>query len=117
MAGATDALAPRGNSHSSFRNGAFHAPASAMLYVRSHPPLVTPNGVPGNVGVVVATPALTVAEAAQQWMCEAVEVPVKPPNVALTRISWVAAFNVMMAKPVPLVVTGGFSAPPVKVAL
>jgi hypothetical protein len=50
-------------------------------------PDVTPNGNPVNVGVIVATPAVPVPEAAVgECICEAVVIPVKPEKLTWTSI-------------------------------
>ena len=64
-------------------------------------PAVTPSGNPGKVGVVVATPAFpTPGTAVQQWMCEAVVVPVNPENETMTSIVFAVVLTITSAKPI-----------------
>src|SRR5262245_58841660 len=76
-------------------------------------PEVTPKGNPTNDGVWVAIPAVEVkGTAVQQWMCDAVVVPCKPLNDALTANVCAASSIVTVAKPVPGDAFGGDSAGP-----
>src|SRR5260370_3538267 len=76
-------------------------------------PEVTPNGNPGNAGTVVATPAF-VPSGAQQWMCAALVIDVKPLNVAFTCSVWAVESSTTVARPVPGEGTGGTSFAPVR---
>src|ERR1700704_55892 len=83
----------------------------------SYTPLVTPVGKPGNNGVVVATPAvLTPGTAVQQWMCEAVVVPVRPLKETCTCIVLPTVSKSTSANPVPSEVLGGTSLAPLRLA-
>src|SRR5258708_6573896 len=79
-------------------------------------PDVTPRGNPGNAGTVVATPTL-VPSGAQQWMCAATSLEVKPLNVALICIVWAVGSSTMVARPVPGEATVGTSFAPERSAM
>src|SRR5437868_12104240 len=87
-----------------------------MSNVREYVPDVTPSGKPGNVGVVVATPALP-GWGTQQWMCDAVVPVVRPLKVTLTVIWFVMVFHVTVAFPVPSDAAGGISLLPFSAAV
>jgi hypothetical protein len=77
-------------------------------------PAVTPRGKPGNVGTAVATPAFTPTPA-QQWMWEAVVLPVKPVKVTFTVI--ILPSMVTTAKPLPREEFAGTSFVPLSVVV
>lgn len=63
--------------------GALYLLASVISKVWLWEPLFTPNGKPGKVGAVVATSALPPVKkghARQQWICDAVVLPNRPPK-------------------------------------
>src|SRR2546423_7482057 len=76
-------------------------------------PEVTPSGSPGNAGTAVATGAL-VPSGAQQWMCAAVSLEVKPLNVTLIWIVWAVGSSTTVARPVPGETTAGTSFAPLR---
>ena len=82
-------------------------------------PEVTPKGKFKKVGTCVATPALTFkkGDATQQWMCDAVVVPVSPLNITSTNIVLAVVFSTTVAKPVPAEPAGGTSRAPLRVAV
>jgi hypothetical protein len=79
-------------------------------------PLVTPSGKPEIVGSCVAIIAVgvTACGETQQWMCEAVVVPVKPLNVTLTVIECAVVSHKTDAFPVAGDAFGGNSFAPLR---
>src|SRR4051812_47009360 len=82
-------------------------------------PLVTPSGKPEKVGSCVATPAVgvTAIGETQQWMCEAVVVPVRPLKVTETVMVCAASSQRTVAVPVPGEPLGGNSLAPLSVVV
>ena len=77
------------------------------------PDAVTPDGKPGKVGSVVATPAVPVpATAVGAWMCDAVTPANNPEKVAWTLRVFATASMVIRPVPVPGELLGGASAGP-----
>jgi len=78
---------------------------------------VIPDGKPGKVGVVVATPAVPEpATAVAAWICDAVTPAMSPEKVACTLIVFAIASIVIIALPVPGELLAGTSAGPDRLA-
>src|SRR5436190_2120863 len=86
--------------------------SNVMWYV----PLITPVGKLGNVGTVVATPALSPG-GAQQWMCAIVLGLTRSLNVTSTRRRCALGSSATSAVPVPDESFGGTSAAPLSTPL